>query len=108
MWQYKRPVNILHELSDLLPLGNLKNMENTHEGVLLFVKLQAKPHNFTNKVPIFQGCFLRFLNCTDGARSRNAPHLNLSDRLTKLWLPLRFRGELWLNYKGMLLKQDRC
>ena len=27
------------------------------------------------KVTFFHWCFLRFLSCTNGAKSRNAPHL---------------------------------
>ena len=36
---------------------NLKNVKNTHGGVLLLVKLQAV------KVILLHGCFSRFLNC---------------------------------------------
>ena len=38
-------------------LCNLKNVKNTHGGVLLLVTL-------------FHECFLRFLNCTIGTKSR--------------------------------------
>ena len=43
-------------------LYNLKNVKNTHGGVLLLVKL-------------LHGCFSRFLNSTNGIKSRNAPHI---------------------------------
>ena len=43
-------------------LYNLKNVKNTHGGVLLLVKL---------KVTLICGCFSRFLNCTNGTKSRN-------------------------------------
>ena len=44
---------------------NLKNVENTHGGVLISVKLTL-PH----------GCFSLFLNCKNGTKSRNAPQMN--------------------------------
>ena len=44
-------------------LYNLKNVKNTHGGVLLLIKLQAVS---------------RFLNCTNGTKSRNASHSVLS------------------------------
>ena len=44
---------------------NLKNVTNTHGGVFLLVKLQEK-------VTLLQGCFSRFLNCTNGTKSRKA------------------------------------
>ena len=74
-----------------------------HGGVLILVKLQASPfvqfkkrekHPWRNvnyskvaglkpatllKLTLLHGCFLRFLYCTNGTKSRNAPHLaNLS------------------------------
>ena len=42
-------------------LYNLKNVKNTHGGVLILVKLQAEAS--------------RFLNCINGTESRNAPHM---------------------------------
>ena len=30
------------------------------------------------KVTLLHGCFSRFLNCTDGAKSRNASHIKIS------------------------------
>ena len=56
-------------------LYNLKNMKNTHGGVLLLVKLQALACNFL-KVTL-HGCFLHFLNCTNGTKLRNASHIVL-------------------------------
>ena len=41
---------------------HLKNVENTHGGVLLLVL----------KVTLRLGCFSRFLNCTNGTKLRNA------------------------------------
>ena len=51
-------------------LYNLKNV--THGGMLLLVKLQAE-------VTLLHGCFSRFLNCTNGTKSRKA---SLRDGLT--------------------------
>ena len=45
-------------------LHNLKNVKNTHEGVLLLAKLT-----------FLHGCFSRFLNCTNGTKSRKTSHL---------------------------------
>ena len=53
-------------------LYNLKNVKNTHGGVLLLVKLQA-----LLKVTLLHGCFSRFLNCTNGTKSHNTSHINL-------------------------------
>ena len=44
-------------------LCNLKNVKNTHGGVLLL------------KVTLLRVCFSRFLNCTNGTKSRNAGHV---------------------------------
>ena len=41
---------------------NLKNVKNTHGGVLILVTL-------------FHGCLSRFFNCTNGTKSRNASHI---------------------------------
>ena len=49
-------------------LYNLKNVKNTHEGVLLLVKLQTF------------GCFSDFLNCTNGTKSRNVSRINVLNR----------------------------
>ena len=56
---------------------NLKNMKNTHGGLLLLVKLQAFCYNLLI-VTLLHGCFSRFLNCTSGTKSRNTSHLRLT------------------------------
>ena len=48
-------------------LYNLKNVKNTHGGVILLVKLQFC---FT-KSNTPSSVFSRFLNCANGAKSRN-------------------------------------
>ena len=50
-------------------LYNLNNVKNTHGGVLISVKLQAL------KLTLFHGCFSRFVNCTNGIKSRNASQM---------------------------------
>ena len=54
-------------------LYNLKNVKNTHAGVILLVKLQA-----LLKASLLHGCFSRFLNCTDGTKSRKVSHICLA------------------------------
>ena len=48
-------------------LYNLKNKKNTHGGVLILVTLL--------RLTLLYGCFSRFLNCTNGTKSHNAPHI---------------------------------
>ena len=52
-------------------LYNLKNVKNTHGGVLILVKLL--------KLTLLQGCFSRFLYCANGTKSLNASHLSIPD-----------------------------
>ena len=68
-------------------LYNLKNVKNTHRGLLILLKLQAL------KLTLLHGCFSHFLNCTNGTKSCNAPHivmkdLNLWQTLTEVLLKL--------------------
>ena len=58
-------------------------MKNTHGGVLILVKLQAKACKFA-KLTLLYGCFTGFLNCTNGTKSRNVPHM--THRLTANFL----------------------
>ena len=46
-------------------LYNLKNVKNTHEGVLTATLL---------KLTLLHACLSHFLNCTNDAKSRNASH----------------------------------
>ena len=60
---------------------------------LLLVKLQAK--NLIN-VTLLHGCFSRFLNCTNGTKSRNAPlylhaYLNIFYYINWCLEPLEFQ-----------------
>ena len=57
-------------------LFNLKNVKNTHGGVLFLVKLNASACNFTicNTPP---WVLLRFLNCTKGTKSRKTSHMKI-------------------------------
>ena len=56
-------------------LYNLKNMKNTHGGVLLLAKLQVK-NNFikSNTAP---QVFSRFLHCTIGTKSLNVSQIDV-------------------------------
>ena len=58
-------------------LHNLKNVKNNHGEVLLLVKLQASAFSKATlrKVTLLHGGFSRFLNCTNGTKSRNAIHM---------------------------------
>ena len=55
---------------------NLKNVKNTHGGVLLLVKLHANPAALL-KVTLLHGCFSRFLNYTNGTKPRKASQFTI-------------------------------
>ena len=58
-------------LHNLVPFVQLKKPEkNMHGGVLLLVQLQAKSLQLL-KVTLLHGCFLHFLNCTNGTKTSN-------------------------------------
>ena len=62
-----------------------KNVKNTHGGVLILVLELTLRH----------GCFSRFLNCTNGAKSRNASHIptaSLFPVVLILWPKCLFAG----------------
>ena len=63
-------------LHNLLHFYNLKNVKNSHGGVLLLEKLQAEAYNYTKSNTIFHGCFSRFLNCTNSTKSRKASYMS--------------------------------
>ena len=50
-------------------LYNLKNVKNTHGGVLIIVPATLL------KLTLLHGCFSRFLNCTNVTKSRIASHI---------------------------------
>ena len=52
-------------------LYNLKNVKNTHGGVLTLVQAAT-----LLKSTLLHGCFSRFLNCPNGTKSVNAPHMS--------------------------------
>ena len=60
---------IYYALRDLLVCAQFKKCEKTHGGVLLLVKLQVSPCNFTNIVT-HQWVFFTFLNYKSGTKSR--------------------------------------
>ena len=55
-------------------LYNLKMMKNTLGRMLPLVKLPVQPATLL-KVALLHGCFSRFLNCTNGTKSRKASHI---------------------------------
>ena len=54
-------------------LFNSKNVKNTHGGVLILVK----PATLL-KLIFLHGCSSRFLNCTNGTKSRNTTHISIT------------------------------
>ena len=76
-------------------LYNLKDMKNTHGGVLLLVKMQALACNFTkSNTPPWM--FLRFLNCTIGTKSRKASHIIFDPSLRQpCYLFVEISENLW-------------
>ena len=72
-------------------LCNLKNVKNT-----------LKPANLL-KLTLLYGCFSRFLNCTNGTKSRNAPHLTCSYTLKQSDYKKEMTSKIrlfsgWVNY----------
>ena len=63
-------------------LHNLKNVKNTHGGVLIL-----KPTTLL-KLTFLHGYFSRFLYCTNGTKSCNAPHISSKKSSSKI--PCRF------------------
>ena len=55
-------------LRDLVPFAELKNMKNTHGGVLLLVKCRLQFATLL-KVTFLHGCFSRSVNCTNRIKS---------------------------------------
>ena len=54
---------------------NLKNVKNIHGGVLIFSKVAGLKPATLLKLTLLHGCVSRFLNYTNGTKSRNASHL---------------------------------
>ena len=54
-------------LRDLVPFVQFKKREEH----------PRRSVNFTN-LALLHGCFSRFLNCTNGTKSRNAPHVAIT------------------------------
>ena len=72
------------------PLCNLKNVKNAHGGVLpLVVKLQVAlvvKLATLLKVTFLHLCFSRFLNCTNGTKSRKGSHMIAPTKQTPKFL----------------------
>ena len=72
-------------------LYNLKEVKNTHGGVLRKPE-KLKPAT-SLKVTFFPWCFSRFLNYTNGTKSRNTSHISHSLKLTYyLWCPPKLKA----------------
>ena len=63
-------IHICGALRDLVPCAQFKKREK-HSWRSVTVSSAC---NFT-KVTLLHGCFSRFLNCTNGTKSRKAPHI---------------------------------
>ena len=68
-------------------LSNLKNLKNIHEEVLILISLPAT----LLKLTLLHGCFSRFLNWTNGTKSRNAPQMILIFRFSDSHFPTIFK-----------------
>ena len=76
-------------------LYNLKNLKYTHGGVLIFATLL--------KLTLLHGSFSRFLNCTNGTKSRNAPQLMIMSRLvTPLTLESSCKWGFYTSFENKL------
>ena len=67
-------------------LNNLKNMKDTHEGVLLLVRLQPVT---LLKVSLLHGCFSSFLICTISTKSLKASYMLMQYLLLQTMDPFR-------------------
>ena len=61
-------------LRDLVPFVQYKKREKHPWRMVNFSKITKT----LLKLTLLHGCFSRFLNCTNGTKSRNAPHIFLS------------------------------
>ena len=61
-------------------LYDLKDVKDTHGGVLILVK----PATLL-KLTFLHGCFSRFWNYINGTKLRNAPHMNFVFPLNPIW-----------------------
>ena len=66
---------ICDALRDLVPFVQFKECEK-HPWRSVNVSKVAKT---LRKLTLLHGCFSRFLNCTNGTKSRNAPHFRLTN-----------------------------
>ena len=69
---------ICHPLRDLLPFVQFKKREKHPWRSVNFSKVRDfslnTPHSL--QLTLLHECFLRFLNCTNGTKSRNASHIS--------------------------------
>ena len=74
---------ICDALRDFVPLVQIKNVKNTHRGVL-GLNLRLKPEALL-KVTLLHVCFSRFLNCTNDTKLRKASHMKSGCSLNMFW-----------------------
>ena len=67
-------------LCDLVPFLQFKKCEKHPWRSVNFSKVAG----FSLKLTFLHGCFSRILNCTNGTKSRNAPHIKVTKLLLKL------------------------
>ena len=66
---------ICDALRDLVPFVQFKKREKHPWRSVNFSKVAGFEHATLLKLTLLRGCFPRFLNCTNGTKSRNAPHM---------------------------------
>ena len=74
---------ICSALRNLVPFVQFKKREKHPRRSINFNKVAKITKITLLKLTLLHGCFSRFLNCTNGTKSRNAPHIS---NLIKLWI----------------------
>ena len=69
-------VNKCGALRDLVPFVKFKKREKHPYRNVNFSKVAGFQSATLLKLTFFHGCFSRFLNCANGTKSRNAPHIS--------------------------------
>ena len=67
-------------LRDLLPFAQFKKREKHPWRSANFRKVAGFKPATLLKLTLLHGCFSRFLNCTNGTKSRNASHLEIGGK----------------------------
>ena len=67
--------SICDALHNLVPFVQFKKREKRPWRIVNFGKVVGLNPATLLKLTLLHGCFSRFLNCTNGTKSRNAPHM---------------------------------